>query len=305
MIAAALAAPPRARFRLVLLAAPVLAATSLLPAPAAMVAALAAIIVLGVPHGALDGELARVALRPRVGRWWFLAFSVPYLMLAALVLLAWQAAPLSTLAAFLLGASWHFGTEEACADGALAVVAAGGLPVGAAVLTHPSATAAIFGVVSQTPMAWPPAWLLAGALIWLAAMVLWAARVLQSGDLHRLATPAALLAGFVLLPPLTAFAIHFVCLHAPAHVRSLIDDARLAPRIRDERSAARLSVPVTLLTLLLGAALWPLHQGAAPARLLCLTIQGLAALTLPHMLLELWLHSEAPQRWSRQSLIGS
>lgn len=305
MIAAALAAPPRARFRPILLAGPALAATTLLPPPVATVAALAAIIVLGVPHGALDGELARVALRPRVGHWWFLVFSAPYLLLAALVLLAWQVAPLPTLAAFLLGASWHFGTEEAGADGTLAVVATGGLPVGAAVLAHPAATAAIFGMVSQTPMTWPPAWLLSGALIWLGSAILWTGRLRRSGDLHRVAMPAAMLAGFVLLPPLTAFAIYFVCLHAPTHVRSLIDDPRLAPRIQDERSAMRLAVPVTLLTVLLGAALWPLHAGAAPARLLCLTIQGLGALTLPHMLLECWLRSEAPQRWRRQSLIGS
>ena len=50
-----------------------------------------------------------------------------------------------------------------------------------------------------------------------------------------------------------------------------------------------LALPVTGLTLLIGAALWPLYAGALPQRLLCLTLQGLAALTLPHMLLDAWL----------------
>jgi Brp/Blh family beta-carotene 15,15'-monooxygenase len=94
---------------------------------------------------------------------------------------------------------------------------------------------------------------------------------------------------FVALPPLTAFAIYFTCVHAPAHVDLLIRNHRQAPRIRDGRSAALLSVPVTGLTLLIGVALWPFYNGAADDRLLCVTIQSLAALTLPHMLFETWL----------------
>ena len=46
------------------------------------------------------------------------------------------------------------------------------------------------------------------------------------------------------------------------------------------------AAPITALTLLIGAALWPFFPGAADGRLLTLTIQGLSALTLPHMLLD-------------------
>ncbi len=46
------------------------------------------------------------------------------------------------------------------------------------------------------------------------------------------------------------------------------------------------SVPITVLTLAIGAALWPWFPGQPPERLLALTLQGLAALTLPHMLLD-------------------
>ncbi len=59
-----------------------------------------------------------------------------------------------------------------------------------------------------------------------------------------------------------------------------------APRVHDHRSAVLLALPITALTLLIGAALWPLYGGAVPDRLLALMIQGLAALTLPHMLLD-------------------
>ena len=88
---------------------------------------------------------------------------------------------------------------------------------------------------------------------------------------------------------MTAFAIYFVCVHAPAHTAALIRDPWRAPRVHDGRSAIRLALPIVGLTLLIGAALWPLYAGAPPERLLSLTLQGLACLTLPHMLFDAWL----------------
>lgn len=89
----------------VLLAAPLLAASGFLPGPSSTLVALAAIIVLGVPHGALDGEIARDVVRPRFGRLWFPVFAAPYLALSAMVLAAWHLFPLATLAGFLAASS--------------------------------------------------------------------------------------------------------------------------------------------------------------------------------------------------------
>ena len=274
---------------------PILAATILLPHGQRTIATLAAIIVLGVPHGALDGELARAALRPRFGAVWFGAFALPYLALSALVLLAWHVVPILTLAAFLAASVWHFGIEETGAADPLSVIAAGGAPVALAVLAHPAATAAIFATVSQTAMARPPAWLWAASLVWLLPAAMRAGRLVRAGD-PALPATVLLAAAAILLPPLTSFAIYFVCVHAPAHTLALVRDRGHGARIVDARSAIRLALPVTVLTLLLGVALWPLYPGAADDRLLCLTIQGLAALTLPHMLFENWLSRRAPPR---------
>ncbi len=258
------------------------------PGPRTFIALLA-IIVLGVPHGALDGELARTALRPRFGHAWFAVFSLPYLLVTGSVLLAWHWAPIPTLAAFLAASAWHFGTEETGSLAPLEILAVGGLPIAMAVLAHPAATAMIFGTVSQTLMTYPPIWLEDSALLWAGLAVIHTVRLFRAGRPHQLGRSALLAALFVALPPLSAFAIYFVCIHAPAHIRGLVQDSRCAPRIRDDASAFQLALPVTLLTLLLGAGLWPLYAGPSDQRLLCLTIQGLAALTLPHMLFELWL----------------
>lgn len=61
---------------------------------------------------------------------------------------------------------------------------------------------------------------------------------------------------------------------------ALVADPRRAPRVASRADALRRAVPVTALTLLLGAALWPAYTGGVPDRLL--------ELTLPHMLLDAW-----------------
>lgn len=272
----------------ILLAGASLATFSLLPPGECVIATLVGIIVLGVPHGALDGELARTALRPRFGLAWFGVFALPYLTLSALVLLSWRLAPIPTLAIFLAASVWHFGSEEIRSADPVAVIAAGGAPIALAVLAHPIATTGIFAIVAQAQMTEPPTWLWVACLLWLVPAVSWVVRLIRLDRRYLLAFGLTA-ASAITLPPLTSFSIYFVCVHSPAHVRSLIQERRHAPRIVDAAAAVRLALPVTLLTLLLGASLWVFYSGATDRRLLCLTIQGLAALTLPHLLLEMWL----------------
>ena len=115
--------------------------------------ALLAIIVLGVPHGALDGEIARPYLRARYGRLWFGVFAAPYLGLAAMVLLAWHVAPRLTLASFLAGSVWHFGSDRPGHGKPSGHRGhAGGLPIALPSLIHPVATARVFATVAQVAM---------------------------------------------------------------------------------------------------------------------------------------------------------
>ena len=270
----------------VLLAGAALTLSAVLSSDARHVCALAAVVALGVPHGALDGEAARAVLRPRFGRAWFPVFAFPYLALSALVLLAWHQVPGPTLAAFLLASAWHFGTEDAEAGNGLEVIVRGGLPVAMPALTHPEATAAVFRTVAGAPLPQLPDWLWAAAMAWLALAAVWVGHAALRRRGRLLAVPGLLAGVFAVLPPLTAFAIYFVGVHAPTHTAALIRNPVRAPRVRDERSAVLLALPITALTLLIGVALWPLYGGAVPDRLLALTLQGLAALTLPHMLLD-------------------
>ena len=279
-------------------AAPAIVATMLLPRPIGWPAVTALVILLGVPHGALDGEICRTLLRPRCGRAWFAAFALPYMLLFAAVLLAWRAAPLWTLLAFLMASVWHFGSEDAPHAGGLEILVRGGLPVALPLLVHPAATLLVLSTIARVRLG-PTVWELAVGQGWLVLAGIWVATVLAAGRPGRLAVPMLLAALFVVLPPLQAFAVYFVCVHAPAHTAGVIGDPALAPRVTDGRSALVRALPITLLTVAIGAALWPLYTGPVPERLLSLTLQMLAALTLPHMLLE-----AALERRRRETLVA-
>lgn len=270
------------------LAAPILVASLLLPWQGQWFCAAAVIIVLGVPHGALDVEIGRTLLRERIGRAWFPLFAAPYLALVAVVLVAWRLAPEPTLAAFLALSVWHFGSEET-EGGGLPAFALGGLPVALSVLLKPTATAQVLSAISAIPLAEPPAWLVWGSLAWVPLAILWACHTLIGGPRRALLLPLLQGIGFATLPPLTAFTLYFVSIHAPMHTAALIQHPTRAPRIHDHSSAWRRSMPTTLLTVLIGAALWPLGAGEPAVRLVSVTLQLLAALTLPHVLLDLWL----------------
>ncbi|AWN50213.1 hypothetical protein DK419_23825 [Methylobacterium terrae] len=270
-----------------------LAATALLPREAGWAAVLVLVIGLGVPHGALDGEVAKPFLRPRFGRAWFPVFAAPYLALTAAVLTAWRLAPEATLAGFLGLSVLHFGHEDAGPGQPVEALVRGGLPIALPALVRPDETARIFAVVTDTAMPVLPVWWTASALIWLGLAVAWLCRRRPAPGL--LGELAALSLAFLVLPPLSAFGLYFVCLHAPRHMRALAADPARAPAVDGMARAVVLSLPVFGLTLLIGLLLWPTYpQAGAAGRLLALTLQLLAALTLPHLLLDRWVEGRGP-----------
>ena len=264
-----------------------LVASAALPREASWAVALAFVIVLGVPHGALDGAVAAPMLRPRYGRIWFGVFALPYLGASALVLLAWQVAPLATLAGFLALSVLHFGEEDAGPGQPVEALVRGGLPIALPALLQPEETARIFAVVTRIPLGKLPAWWVIAAWIWATAVVIWL--MTQRPRRALLIELTLLSAAFWLLPPLTAFALYFVGLHAPRHMLALVHDTTRAPKVDTLGKAVLTSLPVFALTLLLGALLWPLYAAGSrstPSTLLTLTLQMLSALTVPHVILD-------------------
>jgi Brp/Blh family beta-carotene 15,15'-monooxygenase len=248
---------------------------------------LAAILLLGLPHGALDVELARERFNERSPRLWFFKFGIPYLALSAMVLVCWHIVPLTSLGIFLILSIYHFGREQT--SNLLGILVGGSAPIALAICLSPAETLQIFTIVTGVSLTALPDILRVSVLAWMVFAGLWTIRHLLKRNFRVLALGGVLILLYYMVDTLTALTLYFVFWHAPLHIRRLIDSPHFALRISGFAAATRLSLGPSALTLLLGLILWPLYPGPPAERLLMLTIQGLAALTLPHMLFDYWL----------------
>jgi Brp/Blh family beta-carotene 15,15'-monooxygenase len=254
---------------------------------AAVLVLVLAVALIGLPHGGLDAWLA---LRSGLcsGSRQLVLFHLLYVVLAAAVALLWLWLPTISLLGFLLISGWHFGGDwpglPAPMRG-LAGVALLGLP--AWYWAQP--VAALFEMLAGAGGLRLAASL--SALGPLFALLL-AAAVVSQYRRPLAALELALLSALALLaPPLLFFGVYFCTLHSPRQLRLSL--ALAAPPQRRRllgvaAAYAALSVALVLLAGYFAAALSGRAQGwlaqldaGDGVRLLFI---GLAALTVPHML---------------------
>ena len=272
---------------------------------------LAAFVVLtGLPHGALDIALLRGAGIGPLGI--KVALGI-YIGLAGLVIAGFDHFPTMALFLFLVVAWIHFGLGDTenlagwrrCGE----CFARGGLAIAGPIMFHPDETLDLF-----TQLCGPSGGLQVAAMthflklfvcpFWLAfcpLMVVLRIRSALARSLSSTARYAHLLAAweivslallFWLWPPLAAFGVYFCLVHSLRHLVQL----GAARQPHSFRLAARWlwqeSWPMISLTLILGAFLaWHWGGGLSPDTvILRLLFVGLAALTMPHMLLTYWWH---------------
>ena len=254
----------------------------------------------GIPHGALDYALARRLLRPRFGRLWGPGFVGLYLLAMAVVIVVWLVQPTLSLAAFIALTFYHFSTGDALTAPHTPImmrigewVARGGI-----ILCFPavfdrtvvqrllSYLAPETGVADllDAMAALAPICCLAASLVIAASLVSYA-RKRRAVDLIRAVELFILAVIFSSLPALLAFTLHFNFLHSLRHMLGVADraDHQSAPRLW--ACMLRLSLPVTLATLLLGAGAYGLLGGISldTSRLMQVVFIGIASMTYPHI----------------------
>lgn len=249
--------------------------------PAAALAVLAVLILLlGVPHGALDPVFARNL--PGVQGWMrWAGFWLGYLALAAGVVLLWQLTPAVFLLGFLAISAAHFSGDPAAGAPPLARLLHGGAPIVLPALLHGPEVGRLFTLLAGADaaalalpvlhaLAWP----------WLATLGLVAAWQTRTDGLAglELASVGVLMA---LAPPLPAFTVFFCGMHSPRHI------LRTAAYAGSPLRAVLLGCAGPMLLVAAGAAAawWWLDGVAVEARVIQLVFVGLAALTVPHMAL--------------------
>ncbi|NKI34985.1 beta-carotene 15,15'-dioxygenase, Brp/Blh family [Wenzhouxiangella sp. XN79A] len=261
------------------------------------------IALLGILHGGADPWVGRALTRalgvprPRA------SFYATYIALMATVLLAWWWFPLTTLTVFLLISIVHFGDQDATTFGLptrpLDVMVLGSLPVLGPAVGHSGDVATLFGWLTGTSAdsleSWLQAVLAPLVCLWLIGIGMVVGRVaLERGRrrARRLALAVAVIALVVTrLPPLVAFAVYFCLLHSVGHLLDMAT-ARDGPWTRWTLGQwARRLWPATLGAILFGVlgagVLGLLQPDAAPpgADAVRVLFWGLAALTVPHVLL--------------------
>jgi Brp/Blh family beta-carotene 15,15'-monooxygenase len=239
------------------------------------------IVLLGIPHGALDTIFARQLYGIQtLGGW--LRFALIYLLLSASVVGFFMLAPSGFLIGFLLISMLHFSGDPAGGTPWMARALYGGAIIVLPTLLYAGEITRLFallvGIDSAslvTPflrlLAWP----------WLIIFVLAAIQRLTKDWLTALEMGAvALLA--VLAPPLISFTVFFCAMHSARHILRTInysDNSSLGLIL------GAMSLPM-LGVLLASATAWHFLDGMPiNGAIIQLVFVGLAALTVPHMAL--------------------
>ena len=240
------------------------------------------VALLGLPHGALDHRVAS-ALWPLITRGQHVVFIAGYIGLAIVVLALWIIAPSIALGAFLIYSALHFSDDWRADVGLWQSLPLGISVIALPALVYQSDVAVLFGFLTAEPTATLFAALLHKTAI---AAVIASALCLV---VNLRAAPwvtveyALLVATALVSPPLIYFVIYFCALHSPRHFLLTADQLRLTPP-----QALRAAWPILVATLAmtaLGAIVLAVFTPAFAPATVKLVFIGLAALTVPHMLL--------------------
>ena len=239
------------------------------------------VVLLGLPHGALDPMLARKAFGNRpffsLG-----SFAAAYAVLALLYAGLWILLPIVGLASFLAISAYHFGGDWSGRGRVSGRFAYGCTIVTLPALWHPMEVARIYSALVG-PDADRFVQLSQIAAVAAAIFGIYSAFSQWNERREDLFEFAGILAGAAFLPPLLFFFCYFCLLHSPRH---LLETAR-SVGLTDLLAIVRTAFPLVCATLILAAVSWfSLPAGREGQRVLQVLFVGLAALTVPHMMLE-------------------
>ena len=254
------------------------------PLPVQLAALGVLVATLGLPHGALDPLIAR-----RAGLWrtplGFAGFNLGYIAVVALVVGVWLLAPTASLVAFLVVSGIHFGADWN--PGRSVVLRSLG---GIGLLTlpafgHHDEVAGIYrtlagsggGVVADVQ-----SWLGPAAIVALLAGAALAARRRPTDALEIVL--AGILA--IVAPPLIFFVLYFCALHSARHLRHGFAEERAGGRLTILITLVYTVVPILAVGILTAVFARDFAPGGSLAAgwIIRLVFIGLAALTVPHMM---------------------
>ena len=240
------------------------------------------ILLLGVPHGALDAAFAQRFYNVKGVMGW-IAFSILYILLSSVVVGIWMVAPLLYLIFFLTISLAHFAGDPIEGTKTLSRFLYGGAILVLPTLFHANEVSRLFGFLVGTSAARIA---LSGlsflAIPWLVGLVV--------AVLYEILKNKQKLTGFEYIavgllalttPPLVAFTVFFCAMHSVRHVlRTVIWMGK-----KPHQVLYKCLLPMVTLCIIAFTA-WELLSGKNfDNKIIQITFVGLAALTVPHMII--------------------
>ncbi len=259
------------------------------PSPEWQVIALAPLVaILGLPHGALDHRIAN-ALWPLSNVLRNLIFGIAYIGVAGAVVMLWIVQPRIALIAFLAYSAFHFADDWRDDLGLWQSLPLGISTIALPAIAFQSEVARLFAFLTDAFTANA----ISEILHYCGIAVLGISLVCVSLNFQRkswiFVEYIVLAMTALLVSPLLYFIIYFCGLHSPRHFLLTAEQLGMTPV-----QGLRATVPVTAATLLivgLGASVLATFAPTFEAGTLQTVFIGLAALTVPHMILTGWFNS--------------
>ncbi|RZS56262.1 Brp/Blh family beta-carotene 15,15'-monooxygenase [Microcella putealis] len=239
------------------------------------------VAVLGLPHGALDPVVAR-----RLGLWRgtrsLALFTLGYVAISAAVIGLWLIAPVASLVAFLLISAAHFGGDWNT-SGPISLR----LLVGVGLLSLPSLADEAAVAELYVTLSGPDAALI--AMVQNAIGPLLLVGMIVAGAIAARRRPAdgleivVVVALALTTPPLVFFIIYFCLLHSARHLREgFVEERGVLPR----RAVVTIVAGATIVPIIAAVVFLASTGGGGSLddRLIQVVFIGLAALTVPHMI---------------------
>ena len=241
------------------------------------------IVIVGIPHGTLDVEIAstRFGKSDASGK---IAILGGYLVCAAGMAACWMFAPAIALAVFLVISIVHFGLDwRGGADPFLAMMVGWAL-IALPALSHPQEVSDIFAILTGSPTGSTISALLACAAAPAAlGSLVFAFWAFKNNERQNAVDVIACMAAAIFLPPLVAFAVFFCGLHSPRHMaEALRESAGISSTKKGAIITAVFSLSLALGVLLfLGQSDLQVESGVIRTAFMLISI-----LTVPHFVLE-------------------
>ena len=281
--------------------------------PAAFTILFVAVVLTGMPHGAID-HLVAAQLYDLDFTWTDQAkFYGGYLALMALYSVFWVAAPVWSLWVFLVMTMYHFGQADLAywelppVGARLVYLSRGLFLIGLPIAAFPGLVDPIFDAIAGVrPTNWPllttlPMSVFAG-LVGQHVLVLGGAALatdVTAGDAGREGLNVTVLTAlFATVHPLVAFSVYFGLWHSLGHMLELL-------RFFREREAAPTTIPdfyrkAALFTLLpfvgLAGLYWATRAFGSTDQMIALLFIIIAVMTLPHMIIVERLYREREEQ---------